>query len=276
MNFIASGLDLAAGDEVVSTDQEHGGGISPLRLLAKRRGIVVKELKLLPALAGGPEAVVKLFADAMTPRTRVMMFSHITSGLGILLAGPRAVRARPRARRAVARRRRAGGGPDPRGREGAGLRRLRGQPAQVAAGAQRHGLPLRPAARCRSASGRRWRASRGTTAPRAPSGSCSTAPAACRWWTGCVAALQFMNGIGHGAHRALGRDAHEAAARRAREDPEGAAVARRPIRAWRRPSRPFVSKASPRAICRTRSGRRRFACARRATTAACGCRRICM
>lgn len=85
INFVANGLDLAAGDEVVSTDQEHGGGISPFRLLAKRRGIVVKELKVLPALAGGPDAIVKLFADAITPRTKVVMFSHITSGLGILL-----------------------------------------------------------------------------------------------------------------------------------------------------------------------------------------------
>jgi selenocysteine lyase/cysteine desulfurase len=85
MNFLANGLDLAAGDEVVSTDQEHGGGISPWRLLAKRRGIVVKELPLEPALAAGPEAIVKLFESALTPRTKVVMFSHITSGLGALL-----------------------------------------------------------------------------------------------------------------------------------------------------------------------------------------------
>ena len=85
INFLASGLDLAPGDEVVSTDQEHGGGISPWRLLAKRRGIVVRELPLLPALAGGPEAIAQLFLDAMTPRTKVVIFSHITSGLGILL-----------------------------------------------------------------------------------------------------------------------------------------------------------------------------------------------
>ena len=85
MNFLANGLDLAAGDEVVSTDQEHGGGISPWRLLAKRRGVVVKELALEPALAEGPDAVVRLFASAMTPRTKVVMFSHITSGLGALL-----------------------------------------------------------------------------------------------------------------------------------------------------------------------------------------------
>jgi selenocysteine lyase/cysteine desulfurase len=85
MNFLANGLDLAAGDEVVSTDQEHGGGISPWRLLAKRRGIVVKELPLEPALAGGPDAIVQLFESAMTPRTKVVMFSHITSGLGARL-----------------------------------------------------------------------------------------------------------------------------------------------------------------------------------------------
>ena len=85
MNFLANGLDLAAGDEVVSTDQEHGGGISPWRMLAKRRGIVVRELELEPVFAEGPEGILKLFETAMTPRTRVVMFSHITSGLGALL-----------------------------------------------------------------------------------------------------------------------------------------------------------------------------------------------
>jgi selenocysteine lyase/cysteine desulfurase len=85
MNFTCHGLDLAKGDEVVSTDQEHGGGISSWRLRSRRDGLVVKELAILPALEGGPAAVVKLFADAMTPRTRVLMVSHITSGFGIAL-----------------------------------------------------------------------------------------------------------------------------------------------------------------------------------------------
>src|SRR5262245_4323389 len=72
MSCLADGLDLEAGDEVVSTDHEHGGGISGWRLLAKRRGIVVKELPLEPALAGGPDAVVRLFAGALTPKTKVV------------------------------------------------------------------------------------------------------------------------------------------------------------------------------------------------------------
>ena len=82
MNFLANGLDLAPGDEVISTDQEHGGCISPWRLKAKRYGIVVKELALDDGTKGGPEGVVKLFADAMTPKTKAVMFSHVVSGLG--------------------------------------------------------------------------------------------------------------------------------------------------------------------------------------------------
>src|SRR5262245_13956042 len=82
MNFLANGLDLSPGDEVISTDQEHGGCISPWRLKAKRYGIVVKELRLDDGTKGGVEGVVQLFADAMTPKTKAVMFSHVVSGLG--------------------------------------------------------------------------------------------------------------------------------------------------------------------------------------------------
>jgi isopenicillin-N epimerase len=85
MNFLANGFELATGDEVVTTDQEHSGGIGGWRLRARRHGVVVKELPLLPAVEKGPDAIVKLFADAITSRTKVVMFSHITSGLGIVM-----------------------------------------------------------------------------------------------------------------------------------------------------------------------------------------------
>lgn len=85
MSFMAHGLDWSAGDEVLSTDQEHTGGISAFRLMAKRRGIVLKELPLRQATAGGPDAIVKLFADAVSPRTKAIMVSHITSGFGIVM-----------------------------------------------------------------------------------------------------------------------------------------------------------------------------------------------
>lgn len=85
MNMLGNGLDWQAGDEVLTTDQEHGGAVSIFRLMAKRRGIVVKELPLASAVSGGPEGIAAMFRAAATPKTRVIMASHITSGFGILM-----------------------------------------------------------------------------------------------------------------------------------------------------------------------------------------------
>lgn len=85
MSFIANGLELEAGDEVITTDQEHTGGVGSWRLRAARDGIVVKELPLDSALDGGPEAVIRMYEEAITPRTKVMMCSHITSLFGIVM-----------------------------------------------------------------------------------------------------------------------------------------------------------------------------------------------
>jgi len=83
MNALGNGLDWKAGDEVLTTDQEHGGAVSIFRLMAKRRGIVVKELPLSAAVGGGPEGILAQFRAAASPRTRAIMVSHITSQFGI-------------------------------------------------------------------------------------------------------------------------------------------------------------------------------------------------
>ena len=83
MNVLGNGIDWQPGDEVLTTDQEHGGAVSIFRLMAKRRGIVVKELPLGAATAAGPAGIVAMFRAAATPRTRAIMVSHITSQFGI-------------------------------------------------------------------------------------------------------------------------------------------------------------------------------------------------
>ena len=85
MSMLANGLDLASGDEVVTTDQEHSGGIGGWQLRGKRHGVVVKQVPMAGPFAKGPDAILQAFADAITPRTRVVMFSQITSGLGVKL-----------------------------------------------------------------------------------------------------------------------------------------------------------------------------------------------
>jgi isopenicillin-N epimerase len=45
-SYIANGIDLKPGDEVLMTDQEHPGGVHPWNLKAKRYGVVVKKVTL--------------------------------------------------------------------------------------------------------------------------------------------------------------------------------------------------------------------------------------
>ena len=77
-SYIANGIDMKAGDEVLMTDQEHPGGEHPWNLRAKRYGVVVKKVTL-PKPVQNAAQVLNLFNDAITPRTRVMFFSHITT-----------------------------------------------------------------------------------------------------------------------------------------------------------------------------------------------------
>jgi selenocysteine lyase/cysteine desulfurase len=83
-SYIANGVDLKAGDEVLMTDQEHPGGEHPFNLRAKRYGIVVKKVTL-PKPVPNAAAVLNLINDAITPRTRVLFFSHITTVTGVVL-----------------------------------------------------------------------------------------------------------------------------------------------------------------------------------------------
>jgi len=83
-SYIANGLDMKPGEEVLMTDQEHPGGEHPWNLKAKRYGIVVKKVTL-PKPVPNAAAVLNLFNDAITPRTRVVFFSHIPTVTGVVL-----------------------------------------------------------------------------------------------------------------------------------------------------------------------------------------------
>jgi len=83
-SYIANGIDMRPGDEVLMTDQEHPGGEHPWDLKAKRYGIVIKKITL-PRPVRDAGQVLNLFNDAITPRARVIFFSHITTFSGVVL-----------------------------------------------------------------------------------------------------------------------------------------------------------------------------------------------
>ncbi len=84
MNFVANGLELAPGDEVLTTDHEHIGGLCCWELAAARRGVKLRQLPL-PVPASSREEIMALFRDAVTPDTRVISLSHVTFTNGTVL-----------------------------------------------------------------------------------------------------------------------------------------------------------------------------------------------
>ncbi len=83
-SFIASGIDLKAGDEVLISDQEHPGGEEPWNLRAKRYGIIVKKFSLSKPAKDATEILTRI-SDAITARTRVIFVSHVTTVTGVVL-----------------------------------------------------------------------------------------------------------------------------------------------------------------------------------------------
>jgi len=83
MNFVANGLDMEEGDEVIVFNLEHPGGINPWRLKERRCGI-----KIVPATLGVPpenvEEIVELVKNAITPRTKIISISHTVYITGLI------------------------------------------------------------------------------------------------------------------------------------------------------------------------------------------------
>lgn len=82
MSWIAAGMDFRPGDEIVMTTHEHVGGMSAWQAAARRHGLSFTQfaLPVPPASAG---QVLDAWRRALTPRTRVLMISHVlfTNGL---------------------------------------------------------------------------------------------------------------------------------------------------------------------------------------------------
>lgn len=84
MSYLANGISLQPGDEIVTSNQEHGGGVSSWKLKQKRFGIVYREVTL-PKPINSKEEVIDLVIQSFTSKTKVLMLSHIISGSGAIL-----------------------------------------------------------------------------------------------------------------------------------------------------------------------------------------------
>jgi isopenicillin-N epimerase len=82
LNIMARSLDLGAGDEVLSTDHEYGAMDRTWRFLAKEHGFTYINR---PVLLTSKEDFIDSFWAGVTPYTRVIFLSHITSPTALIL-----------------------------------------------------------------------------------------------------------------------------------------------------------------------------------------------
>jgi isopenicillin-N epimerase len=83
-NMVSNGLDLKAGDEVLLHEDNHPSNLVAWREKAKRFGfsvVVVPQKNPHP----GAEYYIDAFTKAITPRTKVMAITHLTSTVGDLM-----------------------------------------------------------------------------------------------------------------------------------------------------------------------------------------------
>ena len=84
MEILIFGLDLEPGDEVLVTNQNYPRMITGWRQRSRREGIVVKEVSFTvppPSM----DHIVRRYAEAITPRTRIIEVTHITNLSGQIM-----------------------------------------------------------------------------------------------------------------------------------------------------------------------------------------------
>ena len=84
VNVVARSLALQPGDEVVATDHEYGACARTWEWYCARQGAHYVQARVGLPLTSPDEVVEAIFA-AVTPRTRVIFLSHITSGTALRL-----------------------------------------------------------------------------------------------------------------------------------------------------------------------------------------------
>jgi selenocysteine lyase/cysteine desulfurase len=82
-NLVSTGVDLKAGDEVLLTADNHPSNHTAWQEKAKRFGFTVKDVPV-PNPHPGFDHYIDAFTRAITPKTKLIAFTHLTSTVGDL------------------------------------------------------------------------------------------------------------------------------------------------------------------------------------------------
>ena len=84
LDMIIGGLNWKAGDEAVMAEQDYGAMLDHFKMISKRFGMVNKMVSV-PNHPKSDEEIVNLYAGSITPKTKLLMVSHMVNITGQIL-----------------------------------------------------------------------------------------------------------------------------------------------------------------------------------------------
>lgn len=84
LDTVINGIHWNAGDEAVMAQQDYGSLVNQFKLMEKRYGIVVNILSV-PNHPASDEEIVELYQKAITPKTKLLLVSHMINITGQVL-----------------------------------------------------------------------------------------------------------------------------------------------------------------------------------------------
>ena len=87
---VLASVGIGPGDELLATDHEYNAALNALRAAAADAGARVVVARV-PLPVAGPDAVVERLLAAVTPRTRLVLLSHVTSPTALVFPVERLV-----------------------------------------------------------------------------------------------------------------------------------------------------------------------------------------
>lgn len=84
LDMIISGMHWQQGDEVVMAEQDYGAMLDMFKQISKRYGMVNKIISI-PNHPSNDEEIVTIYANAITPKTKLLMVCHMVNITGHIL-----------------------------------------------------------------------------------------------------------------------------------------------------------------------------------------------